>query len=148
MTSAQLERLAEIGQLKAEPPGRAELEGLIHTAEARLVDAQREELSDESRFDLAYNAAHALALAALRWHGYRADKRYLVFQVLPHTLGTAAPTWRLLAKCHEERNQTEYQGFWRVDEALLAGLIEAARELLAAVQGLRLPADPEGEEQR
>ena len=142
MTSAELERLAGIGLLKPEPPARAELEGLLHTAEARLADAQREELADESRFDLAYNAAHALALAALRWHGYRPDKRYLVFQVLPHTLGTVAPTWRLLAKCHEERNQTEYQGFWRVDEALLAGLVEAAGELLAGVRRLPFPADP------
>ena len=27
----------------------------------------------EGRFDLANNASHSLALAALRWHGYRAD---------------------------------------------------------------------------
>lgn len=143
MTSPELERLAGIGLLKAEPPSRAELVGLIHTAEARLADAQREGLFEESRFDLAYNAAHALGLAALRWHGYRADKRYLVFQVLPHTLGTAAPTWRLLAKCHDERNQTEYQGFWGVDEALLAGLIAAAGELLAGVRELPLPTNPQ-----
>jgi hypothetical protein len=43
----------------------------------------------ESRFDLAYNAAHALCLAALRWHGYRPTNRYIVFQGLPHTLGLA-----------------------------------------------------------
>ena len=41
----------------------------------------------ESRFDLAYGAAHALCLAALRHHGYRASKRYIVFQILPDTLG-------------------------------------------------------------
>ena len=143
MTSPELERLAERGFLHREPPGRAELEGLIATARARLSDAQREELAEESRFDLAYNAAHALALAALRWHGFRAEKRYLVFQALPHTLGSPVATWRLLAKCHEERNQTEYQGFWRVDEKLLAGLIAAARELLAGVQALDLPPAPE-----
>jgi hypothetical protein len=44
-------------------------------------------LSPEIRFDLAYNAAHALALAALRWNGYRLNNsRYIVFQALPHTL--------------------------------------------------------------
>jgi len=32
-------------------------------------------LSLEGRFDLAYNAAHALALAALRHRGYRSDNR-------------------------------------------------------------------------
>lgn len=33
-------------------------------------------------FDLAYGAAHALCLAALRHHGYRPSQRYIVFQVL------------------------------------------------------------------
>ena len=54
---------------------------------ARLHDAQNTTLALESRFDLAYNAAHALALYALRRQGYRSENRYLVFQVLPHTLG-------------------------------------------------------------
>lgn len=145
MTSPELERLADRGLLQREAPGRAELVGLIHSAKARLTDAEKAELSDQSRFDLAYNAAHALALAALRWRGYRSDRRYLVFQVLPHTLGTPASTWRLLDKCHNERNQTEYQGFWAVSEALLTGLLAAARELLAAVDALPLPPEPGSE---
>lgn len=49
----------------------------------RLKDAANATLGLESRFDLAYNAAHALSLAALRWHGYRSENRYLVFQTLP-----------------------------------------------------------------
>ena len=142
MPSPELERLADLGHLKRERPGRTEFEGLVHGAEVRLADARRTELSRASRFDLAYNAAHALALAALRWHGYRADKRYFVFQALPHTLGTSAPTWRLLAKCHQERNQTEYEGLGEVDEALLTGLVEAAGSLLVSLRGLPLPADP------
>ena len=39
-------------------------------------------LSLESRFDLAYNAAHATALSALRVHGYRRENCYLVFRCL------------------------------------------------------------------
>jgi hypothetical protein len=54
---------------------------------ARLTDAVNVSLAPESRFDLAYNAAHALALAALRRLGYRSENRYLVFQTLPHTAG-------------------------------------------------------------
>jgi hypothetical protein len=52
---------------------------LIRSASVRLHDAQQTTNSQESRFDLAYNAAHALALAPLRSHGYRAEKRYIVF---------------------------------------------------------------------
>ena len=72
--------------LKAEPPDRKEFEGLKRSGQARLHDAKNTSLSLESRFDLAYNAAHSLCLAALRWHGYRPSQRYIVFQLLPHTL--------------------------------------------------------------
>ncbi len=58
----------------------------MRSARNRLRDAQIEGLSFDSRFDLTYNASHALALAALRWHGYRSENRYLVFQCLEHTL--------------------------------------------------------------
>jgi hypothetical protein len=144
MTSPELERLAGLGHLKREPPVRAELEALIRTASARLADARREDLAAESRFDLAYNSAHALALVALRWLGYRPDKRYFVFLALPHTLGLPAKTWRLLAKCHEERNKTEYEGLGTVDETLLVDLIAAARELLERVRKL-IPHHPDEE---
>jgi hypothetical protein len=40
-----------------------------------------------------YNAAHALALAALRYHGFRSDSRYVVYQTVPHTLGLPAAEW-------------------------------------------------------
>ena len=80
MTSPELENLVRAGKLKREPPAAGEIEGLRHSGEARLADAQRPELSIESRFDLAYNAAHVLALAALRRLGFRSENRYLVFQ--------------------------------------------------------------------
>ena len=87
MTSPELENLARRGLLKREPPVAAEIRGLLHSGEARLTDAANRSLSLESRFDLAYNGGHALALAGLRLRGYRSENRYLVFQTLPHTLG-------------------------------------------------------------
>src|SRR6187401_23711 len=79
MPSDQLDNLVRIGKLKTEPPAQAELDGLIRSGTVRLRDAENTTLSLESRFDLAYNAAHALALAALRSRGYRSENRYLVF---------------------------------------------------------------------
>lgn len=106
--------------LKVEPPDAREFAGLKRSGMARLQDAANEVLSLEGRFDLAYNAAHALCLAALRWHGYRSTNRYIVFQLLPHTLGLGAPVWRVLSKCHDVRNLGEYEaiststtGWWR-----------------------------------
>jgi hypothetical protein len=93
--------------LRQEPPDEQETEGLLRTGRARLKDAANASLAIESRFDLAYNAAHALCLAALRRKGYRASQRYIVFQVLPQTLGLGPEVWRVLDKCHNTRNLGE-----------------------------------------
>src|SRR5438128_6981098 len=134
MTSPELENLVRTGKLKREPPAAGEIQGLRHSGEVRLADAERPELSIESRFDLAYNAAHALSLAALRHLGYRSENRYLVFQTLPHTLGIPASIWRVLTKSHEKRNLAEYEGLLEVDERLVADMIAAARAVLAALR--------------
>lgn len=119
--------------LKAEPPDAAELAGLIRTGKARLTDARNTALALESRFDLAYNAAHALCLAALRMKGYRSGNRYIVFQVLPHTLGLGPEVWRVLDLCHSRRNLGEYEGFMDIDERLVSDLIAATQRVQDAL---------------
>ncbi|MGH6950511.1 MAG: hypothetical protein ACRETX_02120 [Steroidobacteraceae bacterium] len=137
--SRNLENLVQRKLLKAEPPDRAEFEGLLDSGRVRLRDALKESLAVESRFDLVYNAAHAIALAALRWHGYRSDKRYLVFQCLEHTLGCGPEIWRILAMAHERRNVAEYQGHLDVDEQLLKELLAATQLILDKVSALKEP---------
>ena len=135
MTSKDnLENLVRSGGLKAEPPDRKECEGLLRSAIDRLQDAHSPALSFANRFDLAYNAAHAFGLTALRLQGYRSDKRYLVFQCLVHTLDIGKAPVRLFALCHERRNLAEYEGYMDVDDALLADLLTATDSLLAQVQ--------------
>ncbi len=135
-----LENLSGPGKsLQKEPPDAKEFTGLMRSGVARLSDAANTSNSLEGRFDLAYNAAHALCLAALRWHGYRPANRYVVFQVLPHTLGMGPEVWRILAKCHEIRNLGEYVGDLNVDEQLVAGLIAACRAVVAKLDTLKPP---------
>ncbi|MEO6985999.1 MAG: hypothetical protein ABI155_11705 [Paralcaligenes sp.] len=52
--------------MRAEPSDKKEFEGLSRSGHARLRDALNITLSIEGRFGLAYNAPHALGLAALR----------------------------------------------------------------------------------
>ncbi len=120
--------------LKPEAPDAGEVAGLLRTGIARLQDAQNTALALESRFDLAYNAAHALCLAALRRMGYRASNRYIVFQVLPHTLVLGPEVWRVLDKCHNTRNLGEYEGLLDVDERLVTDLIIATSAVAHAIQ--------------
>ena len=140
MPSPELDRLVAINLLQHEAPIREEFDGLVREAALTLADAKKEDLSPESRFRLAYGAVHSLALAALRWHGYRPRNRQVVFQALVHTLGTPGPVWRMLSKSHELRNRQEYEGVGEVDERLLHDLIEAGDGLLTAVRKLPPPA--------
>ena len=126
MTNDKLENLVKIGQLKAEPAKEEEIAGLLRSGTARLLDAKNESLSKESRFDLAYNAAHALSLAALRRAGFRSENRYLVFQCTQHTLDLEPEQWRVLDQAHRKRNLAEYDGDIDVDDQLLEALIRVA----------------------
>ena len=101
-----------------------------------MKDAKNTSLSLEGRFDLAYNESHALCLAALRRKGYRAHHRYIVFQVLPHTLGLGPEVWRVLAKGHELRNLGEYEGVVDVDERIVGDLITACEVVVSKLEQL------------
>lgn len=127
--------------LKAEPPDAKEFAGLKRSGLSRLKDAGTPALSLEGRFDLAYNAAHALCFAALRWHGYRSSNRYIVFQLLPHTLGLGPEVWRVLSKCHDLRNLGEYEGDLNVDERIVTDLVVACRTVAAKLAALAPIAD-------
>jgi len=141
MPSPNLDRLVTAGLLHAEPPAADEFAGLVRSGLARLKDAGNAALALESRFDLAYNAAHALCLAALRWHGYRpANKRYIVFQALPDTLGLGPEVWRVLAKAHELRNRSEYEGAQELDQRLVTDLLAASGLVAKKVRALAPPA--------
>jgi len=139
--TSPLENLCGPGKpLRGEPPDAKEFAGLKRSGHERLADAGKSTVSLGGRFDLAYNAAHALSLAALRRLGYRAANRYIVFQVLPHTLGLGAAVWGVLAKCHDVRNLGEYEGDLNVDERLLADLIVACKAVAAALDKVSPPA--------
>ena len=122
MPSAALDRLARSGDLKKEPPVAAKRRG-----EPLAV-------AGEPNIDLAYNAAHSISLAALRFRGYRSENRYLVFQTLPHTAGLRSEQWRVLDDAHRKRNAIEYRGLTDVDEQLVAAVIRVAAEVARRVR--------------
>ena len=135
--SSPLENLAKTDtSIHAEAADAGEYEGLIRSGRVRLADAANQSNSVEGRFDLGYNASHALCLAALRRSGYRSGNRFTVFQTLPHTLGLGPDVWRVLAKCHTIRNHGEYEGVLDVDERIVTDLVSATISVLAALDAL------------
>src|SRR6266849_9373128 len=138
--SRELDNLVRINRLKAEPASRSEFAGMVNSARRRLVDAQNKSLDPDSQFDLAYGAAHRLALAALRHQGYRSENRITVFQTLVHTLGSDKSDIQVFLRAHNERNLAEYEGRTEIDEGQLADLIRCTKKLATAVGKLDLPA--------
>lgn len=133
MSLPALDNLVRIGQLKDEPRNEAEVERMLAMAMSRLADAGQTNVSLEGRFTSAYNAAHAAALAALRWHGYRSENRFTVFQSLTHTLDWPASRWRVLDAAHQKRNMAEYEGFLEVEESAIVELREVVDGLIRDV---------------
>jgi hypothetical protein len=140
MGKQELDNLVRIQKLKTEAASRKEFTGMLDSARTRLADAQNESLNPDSQFDLAYGAAHRLALAALRHQGYRSEDRITVFQTLVHTLGTEAADIQIFLKAHNERNLAEYEGRMEIDVKLLAELVRCTNKLDASVGKLAPPA--------
>ena len=99
-----------------------------------------------SRFSLAYDAAHALALIALRVHGYRPGRglghRMVVFSTLVHTVASPAAECAALLRYHTKRNSSEYAGLVNASEAEARDLIEvtgALRDRVRAWLGAHRP---------
>jgi hypothetical protein len=140
MSKKELDNLVKINRLKAEPGSRSEFAGMLNSARRSLIDAQNESLNPNSQFDLAYGAAHRLALAALRNQGYRSENRITVFQTLVHTVGSDSADVQIFLKAHNERNLAEYEGRMEIDQPLLTDLIRCTKKLEIAVGKLSPPA--------
>ena len=131
-----LNNLVNINQLKLEPFDTNEFVGMLRAGDNKLKDSAITGLSEDSLFMLAYGAAHSFSLAALRWHGYRSESRYLVFQCLQHTLGLGKAKWRVLDKCHNARNLAEYERHLDVKPQLLVELKSITGEIQVLVKSL------------
>ncbi len=125
--------------LAREAPDEQEYAGLIEDGLKKLNDSRNPDLFLGSRFDLAYNAAFSLSLAALRRLGYRpVNKRFIVFQVLPHTLSLGPEVWRVLDNCHNLRNKNVYHGVVNIDDRLVEDLIDACLKVAGKITALSL----------
>ena len=136
MAAEALANLARIVQLKVQAPNPAEIQRMLKLARTRLADAQLAHVSVDGRFASVYGAGHAASLAALRWHGYRSENRFTVFQCLPHTLGWPPHRWRVLDAAHQKRNMAEYEGYLDIEESMVRELIALVGDLILDVERL------------
>ncbi len=145
MALSPLDNLVRIGQLKAEPRNVHEAARMLAMARTRLADARLGNVSLEGRFTSAYNAAHAAALAALRWQGYRSENRYTVFQwPCPHRRLAGQSLAGVGCRAPKKRNLAEYEGYLDVHESTVDELCAVAAQLigLPTIPPLSSPSSP------
>lgn len=133
-----LDNLLGIGRLKTHKPSRVEVARLVASAEASLRDAQRADLGNGSRLDLAYKAIMQAALAALYANGFRPSTsepghQQTTIQTLPKTIGLAADRMTVLDNFRRARNLADYEGA-EVEEAKARECAESAAQLIAEVR--------------
>lgn len=106
-------RLLEQRRVVAEQTTQAELEAQVGLAARALADARVEAVSDDGRFDRAYDAARALATVVIRTAGYRVKgvggghyNTFLALEAADPLRFTAIAAYFNL--CRDKRNQLSY----------------------------------------
>jgi hypothetical protein len=132
-----LEKWAEHGWLRAEPASPEEIADLLGIVIRDLHDARVDAISEDRRFEAAFNAARTAANVALRACGYRTATQ------LGHHLKTVESLEltiqcdpRLIQKMRvfsKKRNATSYDSAGNVSDQELDEVIKVADELRQSV---------------
>ena len=128
-----LAKFAHAGKLAGEPAGTLDIGRLLSGAGDYLRDSRNSLLCAQSRVDLAYCSAHALALAAMRAAGYRpvlfTGDRIVIFQALESTAGAPKELRIALDRYHDRRNAAEYEAAPPASEAEAKDLVALTAKL-------------------
>jgi hypothetical protein len=124
------------GWLKEHQTSRQEIADLFAVADRDLAASQTPGLTNDWRFNIAYNAALQLATAALAAAGYRADRsnhHYRVIQSLELTLGVDQKTIRAFDMFRKKRHITDYERVGAVSDLEVESMRRLASKLRAGV---------------
>jgi hypothetical protein len=138
MISIALANLARIGQLDEVPPSPDVVARMLSAARQQLKEAAVMQLSNETRFDCAYDAIRAVADVALLLNGYRTltskpGHHQTAIHTLAHTLDVDANTVCILDGLRRRRAGSVDQGE-TVTDAALEECLRQSRALLRRLE--------------
>jgi hypothetical protein len=128
------EKWVEYGWLRADPASRDEIKSLMTIVDRDLKDAAVSGVSDDRRFEAAYNAARTCATVALRASGYRVATNQpghhaRTIDSLPLTIGADEKLVRKMKSLSQKRNATSYDTAGNVSEQEVELATKTARDL-------------------
>jgi hypothetical protein len=129
-----LENLVKTNQLQHHTTNAKEIGRLLKAARSSMSDAGYKNLSDASRFDLAYKSIMQCAMVGLMANGYRPSTttpghHQTMIQSLGHSLGVDNKVWVVLDTLRKKRNLSDYSGDL-IEPAAVRTCIEHAQALL------------------
>lgn|SRR5215469_2875613 len=132
-----LEKWVEYGWLRPEPTSRDEIKSLLAIVERDLKDAAVPEVSEDRRFEAAFNAARTAANIALRGSGYRTTTQpghhMKTVESLELTIKADPKLVQRMKVLSKKRNATSYDSAGNVSAQELELAIKTAEELQRTV---------------
>lgn len=132
-----LEKWVEYGWLKAEPTSRDEIKSLLTIVKRDLKDAHVAAISEDRRFEAAFNAARTAANIALRASGYRTVTQgrhhAKTIESLELTIKADFKMIQKMRTFSRKRNVTTYDSAGNVSKQELELAIKTAGELQGQV---------------
>lgn len=142
-----LEKWQENHWLTAEPTSRNEIKDLMTIVERDLKDADVSAMSDDRRFEAAFNAARTLANIAVRACGYRVPMQIghhvKMIESLEVTVHADSKLINRLKAFSKKRNATSYDSAGNVSKQELKSVIETAGQMKATVLAWLQKSHPE-----
>jgi hypothetical protein len=132
-----LEDWSRNGWLIPHETGPEEIGNLLDIANRDLHDCGVEDLSNDWRLNIAYNAALQLATAALAAAGFRSTRErhhYLTIQSLAHTIGADAKVIQSLERFRKKRNVGGYEQAGIASDIEVKEMVSLAGKLRATVE--------------
>src|SRR5258706_6625440 len=127
------------GWIKPHAPTPQEMESLFELIARDLRDCRAKGLSDDWKFNIAYNAALQLANAALNASGYEVQKgesgHYRAIQSLEFTVGLANKEVGQLDGFRKKRSQSVYDAAGMISDKEVKEMVELATTRSSRVNG-------------
>jgi hypothetical protein len=124
------------GWIRRHETSRDEIVSLFTIADRDIQQSQTPGLGPEWRFDIAYNAALQLCVAALAASGYQAErqnKHMRVIECLAFSVGGTVSDAQFLDTCRRKRHAAVYDQVGAVSDQEASEMLALAKRLRSTV---------------
>lgn len=128
-----LKKWSDNGYLKNARPTKRDIDAKFGVAQRDLEDAANTDISDDTRYRLAYEAMLVTAQAMLLADGYRTSSQgshYYSIESLEHTMGESRKKIDLLHSFSKKRHICQYDQEGTVSPEEVKAMLKEARRLI------------------